>query len=217
MWKFLGQGLNSSHSSDPSHYNGNARSLTQWATRKLLGITFTEKKSFIFRKYKFFFPRCYETKHASGLEQVDIQLRTAYWWKNNFCGALLRPQLLQSKEKPGSATELTLLPDPQWPILSAGPTFHFIALGLFSLKLYPDPRTLTHFLIAPLTPNLRWEIWLCIIFVSTFWKKKKITLLPQNSQDEIFRYFDVAPPHTHLFIFLTLIHSINIYWAATVI
>ena len=35
MWKFPGQGSNSSHSSDPSHCSDNARSLTRCATREL--------------------------------------------------------------------------------------------------------------------------------------------------------------------------------------
>ena len=35
MWKFLSQELNLCHSSDPSHCSGNARSLTQGATREL--------------------------------------------------------------------------------------------------------------------------------------------------------------------------------------
>ena len=36
MWKFLGQGSNLHHSSDPSCSRNNARSLTHWATRELL-------------------------------------------------------------------------------------------------------------------------------------------------------------------------------------
>ena len=35
MWKFLGQGSNACHSSDPSHCRDNTRSLTCWATREL--------------------------------------------------------------------------------------------------------------------------------------------------------------------------------------
>ena len=35
MPKFQGQGLNLSHSSDPSHCSDNAESLTHWATREL--------------------------------------------------------------------------------------------------------------------------------------------------------------------------------------
>ena len=40
MWKFLGQRLNPSHSSDPRCWSDKARSLTRWATRKLQGLTF---------------------------------------------------------------------------------------------------------------------------------------------------------------------------------
>ena len=36
MQKFQGQGLNLPHSSDPSHFSDNARSLTRYYTRKLL-------------------------------------------------------------------------------------------------------------------------------------------------------------------------------------
>ena len=36
MPKFWGQGSNTHHSSDPSHSNGNTRSLTHWATREFL-------------------------------------------------------------------------------------------------------------------------------------------------------------------------------------
>ena len=32
MWKFPGQGLNLSHSSDPSHFSDNAGSLTHYVT-----------------------------------------------------------------------------------------------------------------------------------------------------------------------------------------
>ena len=38
MWKFPGQGSNSCHSSDPSHYSDNARSLTHYASGKLLRL-----------------------------------------------------------------------------------------------------------------------------------------------------------------------------------
>ena len=40
MQEFLGQGLNSCHSSDLSHSNDNIRSLTHWATTELLAYWF---------------------------------------------------------------------------------------------------------------------------------------------------------------------------------
>ena len=40
MWKFLGQGLNLHHDSDPSHCSGDTRSLTYCITRKLLVMLF---------------------------------------------------------------------------------------------------------------------------------------------------------------------------------
>ena len=40
MWKFQGQGLNMSHSSDPSHSSDNTRPLTHLAIRELPNTSF---------------------------------------------------------------------------------------------------------------------------------------------------------------------------------
>ena len=70
LWSFPGQGSNPSHSSDPSYWSDNTRSLTCWSTRELLR--------------HFWIDSVEDGKMCLGDKELK-QTRRAYWAKLDAC------------------------------------------------------------------------------------------------------------------------------------
>ena len=100
MGKFLGQGSNLCHSSNPTHSSDNARSLTCWATREhlLLCSWSWEGPGGQCGWLRATHPHCGKNEEMKTLLGVDLEHQLPMWWRDE---PATRAGVVMEKERAG--------------------------------------------------------------------------------------------------------------------